>query len=284
VANTTFFHPLTVTLYDLDLRDEVSCATLFRYFEETAIRGSAHFGFTLDWYRRQEQFWVIRTLQLERICAPRYQEELEIRTWVSSMGRVRSDRNYEIRRIKDDQLIARGIASWVYVDAAQMMPTRIHPEIVAMFEAHDPPVLPPIGKVVLDSEAPALFEHTLTRRAQFYEADSAQHTNNAVYVDWVEEGVREALCAMGYHLGLDGSSPLPWFHRHALEYVRSAVPRDEIEIRARLMHCGNTRGVWHVEILNAVSRAQILRAQTTMLWVDSLNQPIPWKQTMREGE
>ncbi|MCI0478404.1 MAG: hypothetical protein L0Y55_19350 [Anaerolineales bacterium] len=58
-----------MNLYDLDLREEVSCATLFRYFEETAMRGSAHFGFTLDWYRARQQFWVIRTMQMERLCA-----------------------------------------------------------------------------------------------------------------------------------------------------------------------------------------------------------------------
>ena len=44
-------------------------------------------------------------MRMERICAPRYLDELEIRTWVSSMARVRSDRNYEVRRRADGKEI-----------------------------------------------------------------------------------------------------------------------------------------------------------------------------------
>ncbi len=241
------------------------------------MRGSAHFGFTLDWYRARNQFWVIRTLQMERVCAPHYLDDLQVRTWVSTMGRVRSDRNYEIRRVRDSQLIARAIANWVYVDAERMTPTRVHPDIAAMFEAHEPPALAPIGKVMLNPNAPARWTHSSTRRAQFYEADSMQHTNNAMYVDWVEEAVRDALGAMGYALKPDGSTPLPWFYRHNLEYVRPALPHDEIEIHARLGRVGPTRGEWEIEIRHVPSREQILRAQTTMLWVNAQNQPVSWQ-------
>lgn len=203
------------------------------------------------------------------------------------MGLVHGARSFrqelKVRRVRDNQLLARGIANWVYLDAVEGLPTRVHPAIAARFERHDPPVLPPLGKVLLTSETPALFEHTMTRRAQFYEADSAQHTNNAVYVDWMEEAVRAALWAMGYHLVLDGSAPLPWFYRHELEYLRSAMPRDEIKVIARLMRCGNTRGEWQVEIRHAVSREQLLRARTTMVWVDAVNRSVPWSRAARDS-
>lgn len=279
--HNAYTYPVTVTLYDLDAHDQVPCATLLRYFEETAMRGSSHFGFTLEWYRARRQFWVIRVLQMERVGAARYLDELDIRTWVSALARVRSDRNYEIRRARDGQIIARGIANWVYVDATTMTPTRVHPDIAALFQEHDPPILPPLAKVRLKGEMLALYEHTSTRRAQFYESDSARHTNNAVYVDWIEEAVRDALRAMGYALTFDVAAPFPWFYRHNLEYARAALPRDEIEIRVRLMRCGIVRGEWHVEILNAATREQILRAQTTMLWRDGANRVVRWDKIPR---
>lgn len=275
VANTFFRFPLTVSHYDLDLRAEVPPATLFRYLAEAAIRGSAHFGFDIDWYESHKQFWVIRTLQFERVCSPRYGEELEISTWVSSLARVRSDRNYEIRRVRDNQRIARAIANWVYLDATTWTPTRIHPDIVAMFDAYDLPALEPVGKVTLDLAAPALFEHRSRRRARFSETDSARHVNNAVYVEWVEEAVRAALHAMGHPLTLDGSTPWPWFHRHTLEYVHSALPGDEIEIETRLMRCGKTRGDWQIRVTSGATGQAILRARSTMLWVDAHNRPVP---------
>src|SRR5690349_20555877 len=98
--------------------------------------------------------------------------------------------------------MARGIANWVYIDEKKLTPARIDPEIRAMFERHDPPILAPLEKVTFETQSPALFEWTSTRRAQFYEADSAQHINNAVYVDWLEESIRDALDARGYALTL----------------------------------------------------------------------------------
>ncbi len=281
VADTLFTFPLTVSLYDLDLREEVSCANLFRYFEETAMRGSAHFGFDLEWYRRHDQFWVIRTMQLERACAPRYLDDLEISTWISALARVRSDRNYVARRRRDGRMMARGIANWVYVDAQRLTPTRIHPEIAAIFDQRAEPALPPVGKVTLHPQTPARFEHTTARRAQFYEADSARHTNNAMYVDWLEQAIFDALHAMGYALALDGDAPLPWFYRHTLEYMRPALPGDEVTLHTRLVHCGKTCGVWEQSLTHAPHGAEILRAVTTTLWRDARNQPIAWARVPR---
>ncbi len=276
VTDTQFTVPLTVALYDLDLRDEVSCSTLFRYFEETAMRGSAHFGFTKDWYRQRHQFWVIRTMHLQRLCAPRYQDALEIRTWVSSMARVRSDRNYEIRRVADGRLMARGVANWVFLDEASRIPTRIPTEITSRFQFHHPPALAPIYKLSLQPGTPALFENTTTRRAQFYEADAVQHVNNAVYVDWLEEAVRDTLRAMGYTLALGGTAPSPWFCRHALEYARPAVPGDELKIHTRLLRRGHTLSQWEQEITHSQTHDTLLRAKSTMVWVDASNDLVPW--------
>lgn len=281
MADTLFTFPLTVSLYDLDARDQVSCANLFRYFEETAMRGSAHFGFDLEWYRRHNHFWVIRTMQLERACAPRYLDALAISTWISTLARVRSDRNYLARRQRDGRVMARGIANWVYVDAQRMTPARIHPEIAAVFDKRAEPALPPIGKVTLHPETPARFEHTTTRRAQFYEADSARHTNNAIYVDWLEQAIYDALRAMGYALTLEDDAPLPWFYRHALEYARPALPGDEVQLCTRLIHCGKTSGVWEQSLTHASHGGEILRAVTTTLWRDARAQRVPWARVPR---
>ena len=232
------------------------------------MRGSAHFGFTKDWYNTRGQFWVIRTLQIERPCAAHYPDELSIRTWVSSMGRVRSDRDYEITRVRDGGIIARAIANWVFVDYAKRVPVRIPAEISSIFEPADPPILAPIGKVTLDSTAPALFARRSVRRAQFYEADSALHINNAVCVDWIEGAVREALGAMGYHFVIDASAPHPWFYRHELEYLQSCLPGDEIAILARLLRRGQAFGDWAIEMNHVASNQPLVHARTTMLWRD----------------
>lgn len=247
------------------------------------MRGSAHFGFDWEWYRAHSHFWVIRTLQIERACAPRYLDALRIETWVSSLARVRSDRNYVLRRARDEKILARGIANWVYVNAKTMQPARIHPAIAARFDARAKPALMPIGKVALHPEIPACFEFTTTRRAQFYEADSALHINNAMYADWLEEAIRETARAMGYTIALDDQKPALWFYRHALEYARPALPGDAVTIFTRLVHCGTTSGVWEQELVHAQSREQILRAISTTVWIDAKNKLVPWRRVPRSA-
>jgi acyl-CoA thioester hydrolase len=267
--------PLRVRLYDLDLRNQVSCATLFRYFEETAMQASSHLGFTLNWYEERGQFWVIRTMRLERNGAAEYEDELEIRTWVSAMTRVRADRNYLVRRAQDGRVVARATANWVYLDRKTMYPARIAPEIVAMFNEAEPPTLPPRAGRKSFFPLETAIESTTIRRAAYYEADSAKHTNNAIYVDWLEEAIRDTLLARGYLLQLDGG-PALWFYRHSLEYLNSARPGDELEIATRLLGRGQSAGHWEQEIRRAVSREVVARDVCVTLWLDENNRAVRW--------
>ncbi len=267
--------PLRVTLYDLDLRDEVSCATLLRYLEETAIQASAHLGFGYEWYKARGQFWVIRTMRLERCCPARFQDELEVRTWVSSMTRVRADRNYLVRRVRDGCALLRATANWVYLDGKTMFPARIAPEIVELFKHSDPPALPPNRKGIRLPPPSRELKGTMHRQAQYYEADAARHTNNAVYVDWLEEGVRDTLIANGLRLPLEGNPGL-WFCRHSLEYLNASRPGDHLVIATRLAGQGKTAGHWQQEIRRADSGELLMRAESVTVWVDERNRVIRW--------
>lgn len=267
--------PIRVRLYDLDVRDEVSSATLLRYFEETAIQASSQLGFTLDWYNERGQFWVIRTIKLERNGAARYEDELQVRTWVSLMTRVRADRNYLVRRVADGRILARATANWVYLDRETMRPARIAPDIVAMFKNPDPPPFTAAhsGRTLAAVESPV--RGVTFRRAQYFEADSAKHTNNAIYVDWLEEAVRDTLSACGHKSGAD-AMPSIWFYRHFLEYLTPALPGDDVEITTRLASRGKTGGLWRQEIRRAKTREIVARAESTTCWLDEQNHPVRW--------
>jgi YbgC/YbaW family acyl-CoA thioester hydrolase len=275
MSGPTYTLPLRVRMYDLDLRGQVSCSTLFRYFEETAMQASSQLGFTLDWYNDRGQFWVIRTMSLERNSPAQYQDDLEIRTWVSAMTRVRADRNYLVRRVRDGRVLVRATANWVYLDRKTMYPARIAPEIVAMFTNAEPPALPQqkTTKSLLDLDLD--IQGHSARRALYYDADSARHTNNAVYVNWLEEAVRETLLAKGYSLGLDGG-PSPWFYRHSVEYLNPARPGDELEIETKLIGRGKSAGQWRQQVRRVHSHEVVAREECVTIWVDEQNRPIRW--------
>jgi acyl-CoA thioester hydrolase len=194
------------------------------------------------------------------------------------MTRLRADRNYIVTRAQDGRLLSRATANWVYLDGQKMMPTRIAPEIVARF---------------VDLEAPALRHHSHSRhshttavaspmrgRAQRFEADSALHINNAVYVDWLEEALIEALAEFGYPTPLArAAAAAPWFYRHWIEYLRGAVPGDELTISTKLVRRGRSAGYWTQEIRHAQSDELMARGECITLWVDAANRLVQWPQS-----
>ncbi|MGE5140710.1 MAG: thioesterase family protein, partial [Rudaea sp.] len=188
-----------------------------------------------------------------------------IRTWISSMSRIRADRNYLVRRVRDGQVLARATANWVYLDSKSMFPTRIDPAIVAMFSDVEPPALPERSspRWLCVPERP--LQSTVLRDAQYYEADGARHTNNSVYVEWLEEAVRQTLLAHGFALPLDGPLSL-WFHRCSLEYISAARPGDKVEISTRLTGRGRSAGRWVQEIRRAGTGERVAQSECITLW------------------
>lgn len=277
MPGASFTLPIRVRLYDLDLREQVSCATLLRYFEETAMQASSHLGFTLDWYNERGQFWVIRMMRLERNLPARYQDELEITTWVSAMSRIRADRNYLVRRIRDGSVLARASANWVYLDRKTLFPARIAPEIVALFTNSEPAPLPARWEIKPSLHRESELQCITRRQALYYEADSAKHTNNAIYVDWLEEAARETASASNYQLQVD-SGPSLWFHRHHIDYLNSARPGDQLEIETRLVGRGSSAGHWQQEIRRPDTRETLVRAECDTVWIDESNRPIRWRE------
>lgn len=267
--------PLRVRLYDLDLSGNVSCSTLLRFFEETAMQASSHIGFTLDWYNERGQFWVIRTMRLENLCPAHYQDDLEIRTWVSSMTRVRADRNYLVKRVGDGKVLARALANWVYLDRKTMRPARIAPDIVEMFIDGDPPAVTAWRtNKIWAQERDQIARHAASR-ARYYEADSAQHTNNAVYVDWLEEAIRETITANAHQPGRIEAASL-WFIRHSIEYLTPALPGDDLMIDTCLVSRGKSAGNWWQEVRRAADHQLVARSESTTIWVDQRTSPTRW--------
>ncbi len=74
--------------------------------------------------------WFIREHRIEYLLPAFKGEEIEIRTWVESIRRVRSLRKYEFIRKSDGKTLVRGETDWVFVDAQTGAPRAI-PESVA---------------------------------------------------------------------------------------------------------------------------------------------------------
>ncbi len=65
-------------------------------------------------------------------------KEIDIKTWVENIRRVRSLRKYEFIRKTDGKILVRGETDWVFVDAQTCTPRAIPNEVSKVFsEAQD---------------------------------------------------------------------------------------------------------------------------------------------------
>jgi acyl-CoA thioesterase FadM len=228
--------PFQVRSDDVDAWGEAPIAGLAAYFEQAARDASTAAGFGDDWYAAQGTAWVIRRLTLARLRPICYHEAITVETWVSRMGRVRSDRDYELRDAAG-RLAAAGRGDWVYVDRAKGAPKGVDRAVLGAFTPQPPaPLAPPEPAGALPAP-PRTF--VWPHRAHRYEADSMGHINNTVYLRWLAEAADCALADAGLPLTPAGGPGLrlqgDWY---VVDYLRAAMPGDDLEIGSRLS------GVW----------------------------------------
>lgn len=78
--------------------------------------------------------WVVREHKIEYLLPAFAGEEIEIRTWVENIRRVRSLRKYEFVRKSDGKILVKGETDWVFVDAKSGKPMGIPDEVVNVFK------------------------------------------------------------------------------------------------------------------------------------------------------
>ena len=77
--------------------------------------------------------WVLREHRIEYLLPAFENEEIEIRTWVENVRRVRSLRKYEFIRKSDGKVLVRGETDWVFVDVKTGAPRAIPEEVTKVF-------------------------------------------------------------------------------------------------------------------------------------------------------
>jgi len=77
--------------------------------------------------------WVVREHRIEYLLPAFAGEEIEIKTWVENIRRVRSLRKYEFIRKTDGKILVRGETDWVFVDLQTGAPRAIPDEVSKVF-------------------------------------------------------------------------------------------------------------------------------------------------------
>jgi acyl-CoA thioester hydrolase len=201
-----------VHVFDLDAWGAIRTNVLLRFLQQAASDASAAAGFDIEWYERTGTLWVVRRTIIDYLAAAAYRDVLEVRTWVSDLRRVRSQREYEVWRPADATLVARAATDWVYVDTARA-------RAGAAARGHAPAAHGRRRRPTAAARAaaaPPSHAAELSRRVELAEIDSVVHVNNAHYAVYVEQAVYDALAAHGWRVDpaqrrrpADGGAPRP---------------------------------------------------------------------------
>jgi acyl-CoA thioester hydrolase len=263
-----FTRRFRVRHYELDALGHLNNVVLVRYLQEAAIEASTALGFSPDWYRAHGALWVVRRLSVRYLAQATYGDELEITTWISTLGGVRSHRECDGARV------ARGRAEWVYIDMTTGQPTRVPDGWIEALETTGE--LEDLG-IRLTNAQPTAEAHRYSsrRRVQFHELDAAQHVNHAVYLNWIGEGYFDAIRAAGHPLERTrGEGYMVFQAGHEIQYFAPAQANDPIEVVSWVAEMAKVRGAWTHEVYHADTRKLLARDYSVGVFVDLEGKPI----------
>lgn len=231
VPEHAFTASLVVRSYEAGRQGTVSPGTLLRYLEYLATDASAALGFDHAWYETHGSAWVVREMALEMGRLPRMDDELRMTTWLSSFRRVQANREYAIWYPGSGRLAARAVGRWAYIDRRNGTLQRVHEELVNRLTVS--PEAMSSGTIPLPGENAAI--HDLLITAREYEADSQQHINNCVYLDWLHEALLHAAARVGLT-----PERIVTPRRYHLEYLHQMFPGDAVRISTQVERFGSS--------------------------------------------
>jgi acyl-CoA thioesterase FadM len=226
-----------IRTFERDRHGRMSSIAVLNYLEETATRGSAFLGFPLEWYFEHQFLWLGRRMTIRYEQPVYYGDTLQAETWISSMARVRSDRDYRLTR--DGETVVRARTNWAFIDTEKMRPTRIPQEFFDMLgdDLEEPePVTVHLEDAEAVVDAPVFeYEHQVLA----HEIDVVGHVNNSVYPRWTEQALYSIL-----------PQNMVWqVTGRDLDYRKDAVFNDMVMVRSQLVEKSATHVAVQHDIL-----------------------------------
>ena len=256
-----FVETSRVRSYEVGRTGYVGLGTVLRYLESLATEASASLGFDFHWYEQHGVAWVVREMNLLLGDLPGIGDELRLATWVADFKRVQAQREYAAWRQDSGRLVARASGRWAYIDRVRGLPQRLHDDVIGAFSVLGN-TMQPRALPTLDQVAAPLARGELVLTAREYEADSQQHINNCTYADWLSEGLHRALTSAVAH---DTARLVVRPRFYHIEYVRPALPGDDIRVTTVVTRLGARALTVSQEITAADNGALYVRARSTHL-------------------
>ena len=115
----------------IDENGHVNNVVYVQWMQDIAVEHYASIGGIAA--QGPDSTWVVREHRIEYFLPAFLGEEIEIKTWVENIRRVRSLRKYEFIRKADRKVLVKGETDWVFVDVKTGSPRAIPEEVSKVF-------------------------------------------------------------------------------------------------------------------------------------------------------
>jgi acyl-CoA thioester hydrolase len=131
MSNRVYSRSFTIPTDAIDENGHVNNVAYVQWMQEIAVEHYASIGGIAA--QGDGATWFVREHKIEYRLPAFAGEEIEIRTWVANLRRVRSLRKYEFVRKSDGRVLVKGETDWVFVDAKTGAPRPIPEEVSKIF-------------------------------------------------------------------------------------------------------------------------------------------------------
>ena len=128
--NSIFSNSFTIPENVIDENGHVNNVAYVQWMQDSAIR---HGESITEYKLAKNTTWYAREHRIEYLLPAFLGEEIEVRTWLTEIKRVRVHRKYEFVRKADGKVIVKGETDWVYVDSKTGRPLPIPAMISELF-------------------------------------------------------------------------------------------------------------------------------------------------------
>jgi acyl-CoA thioester hydrolase len=130
--SSTYSKTITIPKSAIDGNGHVNNVAYVQWMQDIAVEHYASIGGIES--QGPDATWVIREHRVEYFLPAFEGEEIEVRTWVENIRRVRSLRKYEFVRRSDGRVLVKGETDWVFVDAKTGAPRAVPEKVSKVFE------------------------------------------------------------------------------------------------------------------------------------------------------
>lgn len=128
----TYSKTITIPKTAIDENGHVNNVAYVQWMQDIAVEHYEAIGGTNP-LQLVGATWVVREHRIEYLLPAFAGEEIEIKTWVENVRRVRSLRKYEFVRKSDGKVLVKGETDWVFVDVKTGAPRAIPEEVSKVF-------------------------------------------------------------------------------------------------------------------------------------------------------